>query len=62
MLSFLKDLKSPRTDEFRVACDSKFEKSTVFKLPAEQAELKKKVKEAEVAPEESGKGEKEVMA
>lgn len=62
ILSFLKDLKSPRTDEFRVACDSKFEKSTVFKLPAEQAGLKKKVKEAEIVPEESGKGEKEVMA
>lgn len=34
----------------------------MFKLPAEQAELKKKVKEAEIVPEESGKGEKEVMA
>lgn len=33
----------------------------MFKVPAEQAELKKKVKEFEVAPEESGKGEKEVM-
>jgi peptide alpha-N-acetyltransferase len=29
--SFLKDIGSPRADEFRLACDKKFDLSTVFK-------------------------------
>ena len=34
-LSYLKELKSPRADEFRLACDEKFELSTVFKTQSE---------------------------
>ena len=35
--SFLKDTSSPRVDEFRLACDRKFNLSTVFKTPDELA-------------------------
>jgi peptide alpha-N-acetyltransferase len=35
--SFLKDIGSPRADGFRLACDKKFELSTVFKTPDEVA-------------------------
>jgi N-alpha-acetyltransferase 15/16, NatA auxiliary subunit len=40
-LKFLSKIDSPRAEEFRVACDAKFELSTVFKPPAEQAILRK---------------------
>ncbi|KAH9974058.1 NMDA receptor-regulated protein 1-domain-containing protein [Lactifluus volemus] len=33
--SFLKDINSSRADEFRLACDKKFDLSTVFKTPDE---------------------------
>jgi len=42
-LSFLSSLKSPRADEFRTACQSKFELSTVFKTPSELAPLRDQV-------------------
>jgi peptide alpha-N-acetyltransferase len=35
--SFLQDTSSPRVDEFRLACDKKFNLSTVFKTPDELA-------------------------
>ncbi|KAH8998080.1 NMDA receptor-regulated protein 1-domain-containing protein [Lactarius akahatsu] len=35
--SFLKDTSSPRVNEFRLACDEKFNLSTVFKTPDELA-------------------------
>jgi len=35
--SFLKDIGSPRADEFRIACDEKFDMSTVFKTPSQLA-------------------------
>jgi hypothetical protein len=37
--SFLKDISSPRVDEFRLACDGKFDHSTVFKTPDELAAM-----------------------
>ncbi|KAL4078146.1 NMDA receptor-regulated protein 1-domain-containing protein [Scleroderma yunnanense] len=40
ILTYLRRLKSPRADEFRIACDKKFELSTVFKSPDEQATLR----------------------
>jgi peptide alpha-N-acetyltransferase len=35
--SFLKDINSPRANEFRIACDEKFDMSTVFKTPDQLA-------------------------
>lgn len=40
ILSYLQRLKSPRAEEFRVACDKKFELSTVFRSSEEQANLR----------------------
>jgi len=40
--AFLKENKSPRVDEFRAACDAKFEMSTVFKPTADVAALRRK--------------------
>ena len=41
IVSFLGDLQSPRQDEYRIACDLKFELSTVFKSPGELEVLRK---------------------
>jgi hypothetical protein len=35
--SFLKDIDSPRANEFRIACDENFDMSTVFKTPDQLA-------------------------
>ncbi|KAI0727501.1 NMDA receptor-regulated protein 1-domain-containing protein [Fomitopsis betulina] len=48
-LAFLQDIKSPRVDEFRGACDSRFERSTVFKTPSEQAALRWNAAETDAA-------------
>lgn len=40
ILSYLRHIKSSRTEEFRIACDKKFGLSTVFKSPDEQATLR----------------------
>jgi len=37
--SFLKEINSPRANEFRLACDKKFDLSTVFKTPDQLATL-----------------------
>jgi N-alpha-acetyltransferase 15/16, NatA auxiliary subunit len=37
--SFLKDVNSSRADEFRLACQKKFDLSTVFKTPDELAAM-----------------------
>jgi len=42
-LSFLSSCNSSRADEFRTACDAKFELSTVFKTPSELAPLREQV-------------------
>jgi tetratricopeptide (TPR) repeat protein len=39
IIAFLNIIKSPRTDDFRAKCDSKFPLSTVFKTPSEIASL-----------------------
>ncbi|KAG7446845.1 N-terminal acetyltransferase A, auxiliary subunit [Guyanagaster necrorhizus] len=41
ILSYLKSLGSQRAEEFRLTCDGKFDLSTVFKSPEEQALLVK---------------------
>ncbi|KAG6863681.1 hypothetical protein C0991_004152 [Blastosporella zonata] len=43
VLVFLTDIKSERADEFRGACDQRFEVSIVFKLKEELEVLPKKV-------------------
>jgi len=40
-LSFLKDVKSPRAEEFREACEGRFEMSTVFKTPTDISALRR---------------------
>jgi hypothetical protein len=42
-IDFLTSLQSSRVDEFKIACQSKFELSTVFKNSAEFAVLSKQV-------------------
>jgi len=42
-ITFLTTIKSPRSEEFRTACDAKFELSTVFKNAGELAVLQKQV-------------------
>ncbi|KAG6833055.1 hypothetical protein H0H87_012066 [Tephrocybe sp. NHM501043] len=41
-LEFLKEIKSARVEEFRCACDARFEVSTVFKSAAELEALRKR--------------------
>jgi N-alpha-acetyltransferase 15/16, NatA auxiliary subunit len=41
IIAFLIAIKSTRVDEFRTACDAKFELSTVFKCSVELAALRK---------------------
>jgi len=41
IVSFLKEMQSPRQDEYRAACDAKFELSTVFKSLSELEVLRK---------------------
>ncbi|EKM56495.1 uncharacterized protein PHACADRAFT_253657 [Phanerochaete carnosa HHB-10118-sp] len=40
-LAYLDNISSSRTDEFRQACDSRFERSTIFKAPEETIALRK---------------------
>jgi hypothetical protein len=35
IISFLSEIKSPRTDEFQVACNAKFKLSTVFRTSSD---------------------------
>ncbi|TFK41639.1 NMDA receptor-regulated protein 1-domain-containing protein [Crucibulum laeve] len=42
-IAFLISIKSPRVDEFRSACDAKFELSTVFKSSEELTSLRQRV-------------------
>jgi peptide alpha-N-acetyltransferase len=37
--SFLKDIGSPQANKFRLACDGKFDTSTVFKTPDQLAAM-----------------------
>ena len=39
-MSFLSQIQSPRADEFRIACDTRFVLSKVFKSTAEQGALR----------------------
>lgn len=57
VLSFLNDIRSQRAEEFRVDCDKRFELSTVFKSPKEQAILRTK---AFATPDTQANGEANV--
>ena len=41
VLSYLNEISSSRSEEFRQACDSKFDRSTVFKTSEEVVTLRK---------------------
>lgn len=41
ILAYLRQIESPRADEFRIACDVKFRLSKVFKTAEEQAVLRR---------------------
>ncbi|CCM05111.1 uncharacterized protein FIBRA_07318 [Fibroporia radiculosa] len=56
-VAFLQEIRSPRTDEFKVACDARFELSTIFKSPSEIAALPWKAAEVDVAADTQGKTE-----
>ncbi|KAF9255052.1 N-terminal acetyltransferase A, auxiliary subunit [Marasmius fiardii PR-910] len=43
VLAFLESIKSSRVEEFRKACDARFELSTVFKTPEEREKLAEEV-------------------
>jgi hypothetical protein len=49
VLSYLKDMKSSRAEEFRIACDDRFKLSTLFKSAEDFTMLQKGLEE----PEES---------
>ena len=49
VLSYLKDLKSSRTEEFRIECNDRFELSTLFKSAEEIAALQRWIAEQEEA-------------
>ncbi|KAG6812172.1 hypothetical protein H0H92_004040 [Tricholoma furcatifolium] len=52
VLQFLTDVKSTRTEDFRTACDKRFEASTVFKPVVELEVLKKQMLATEEAVKE----------
>jgi peptide alpha-N-acetyltransferase len=54
--SFLIAIKSTRVEEFRTACDAKFELSTVFKSSTELAALRR-----QTLAGNDGNGEEETM-
>jgi peptide alpha-N-acetyltransferase len=51
IISFLGDIQSPRQDEYRAACDTKFELSTIFKTSSELAVLRKDATKGDIADE-----------
>lgn len=46
IVAYLQQIQSPRADEFRIACDGKFELSKVFKTTEEQATLRRQCVDA----------------
>jgi N-alpha-acetyltransferase 15/16, NatA auxiliary subunit len=51
IISFLGDIQSPRQDEYRAACDARFELSTVFKTSSELEVLRKDATKGDIAEE-----------
>ncbi|PSR74379.1 hypothetical protein PHLCEN_2v9887 [Hermanssonia centrifuga] len=63
VLAFLKSIKSTRSEEFRTACDAKFELSTVFKSTEEITALRKSAFAPPVdPPEANGDAERETAS
>jgi len=60
IISFLRDIKSPRVEEFRVACDTRFTLSTVFKSPEDLLVLRQLAINTE-EPADSEKADVEVV-
>ena len=56
-LDFLRDLKSSRVEEFRAACDSKFEIATVFKPSEELPTLRRTALGMDIAQADGEKAE-----
>ena len=56
IIAFLIAIKSTRVDEFRAACNAKFELSTIFKSSTKLAALRK-----QVLAENGGNGEEDTM-
>ncbi|KAG1732951.1 NMDA receptor-regulated protein 1-domain-containing protein [Suillus lakei] len=52
VLSYLKDMKSPRVEEFRIACNDRFELSTLFRSDEEIAALQKSFTESGESPDD----------
>ncbi|OBZ77517.1 N-alpha-acetyltransferase 16, NatA auxiliary subunit [Grifola frondosa] len=57
VLELLNEIHSPRADEFRAACDAKFELSTLFKPASEILAMRHNVLEGDIAKEEVEKAE-----
>lgn len=56
-LALLQSIKSGRAEEFREACDKRFESSTVFKTPSVVAENRKMAFATRIGEEEQTKPE-----
>ncbi|KAG1885401.1 NMDA receptor-regulated protein 1-domain-containing protein [Suillus subluteus] len=50
VLSYLKEMKSPRAEEFRIACNDRFELSTLFRSDEEIAALRRSFTESGESP------------
>lgn len=50
VLSYLKEMKSPRAEEFRIACNDRFELSTLFRSDEEIDALQKSFTESGESP------------
>lgn len=50
VLSYLKEMKSPRAEEFRIACNDRFELSTLFRSDEEIAALQRSFTESGESP------------
>lgn len=50
VLSYLKEMKSPRAEEFRIACNDRFELSTLFRSDEEIATLQRSFTESGESP------------
>ncbi|KAJ8597054.1 N-terminal acetyltransferase A, auxiliary subunit [Rhizopogon salebrosus TDB-379] len=61
VLSYLKDVKSSRAEEFRIACNDRFELSTLFKSAEEIAVLQKELEEPEESRSEDSESPETVV-
>ena len=62
ILRFMQDIGLPRSDEFRSACNQRFELSTIFKSTDELEKLRKEVHDIINGTETSEEKEKPVLS